>query len=102
LRNLGADAMKDKCNGCLAKAVIDGSAHCAAPKCCKNSSSTLVVTQSMVLKAVYDSGLHQYAPGVLRASWKDGVDIDEPHSALMNFAEKICRAVNKESSSARC
>jgi len=27
--------MKDKCNGCWAKAVIDGSAHCAAPKCHK-------------------------------------------------------------------
>jgi hypothetical protein len=35
----GDEAMKDKCNGCWAKAVIDGSAHCAAPKCNKEAPS---------------------------------------------------------------
>ena len=29
--------MKDKCTGCWAKSVIDGSAHCAAPKCNKDA-----------------------------------------------------------------
>ena len=31
--------MVDKCNGCWAKAVIDGSVHCAAPKCHKEAPS---------------------------------------------------------------
>jgi hypothetical protein len=50
------------------------------------------VDDDMVLKAVYESGLHQYAPGVLRSDPKDG--IAEPHAALMNFARKICKAAN--------
>lgn len=52
------------------------------------------VNEAMVLKAVYESGLHQYAPGVLRTSWKDGIDIDVPCPALVNFANKICKAAN--------
>lgn len=31
--------MTDRCNGCWAKAVIDGSAHCAAPTCYKEALS---------------------------------------------------------------
>lgn len=31
--------MMDKCTGCWAKAVIDGRAHCAAPKCHKEELS---------------------------------------------------------------
>lgn len=31
--------MDDKCNGCRSKSVIDGSAHCAAPKCHKVAPS---------------------------------------------------------------
>lgn len=54
----------------------------------------LAVTEAMVLKAVYESGLHQYAPGVLRTSWKDGIDLDVPCPALVNFAMKICKAAN--------
>lgn len=54
------------------------------------------VDDDMVLKAVYESGLHQYAPGVLRTSWKDGIDIDVPCPALINFARKICKAANVE------
>ena len=56
----------------------------------------LAVTEDMVLKAVYESGLHQYAPGVLRTSWKDGIDLDVPCPALVNFAMKICKAANAE------
>lgn len=47
------------------------------------------LTEKQVLKAVYESGLHQYAPKVLTTKRKDGIDIDEPSSALMNFAGKI-------------
>lgn len=47
------------------------------------------VTEGRVLKAIYESGLHQYAPGVIRKSWKDGIDIDVPHSSLMNFVKKL-------------
>lgn len=57
-------------------------------------SAELSVNEAMVLKAVYESGLHQYAPGVLRTSWKDGIDIDVPCPALINFAVKICKAAN--------
>jgi hypothetical protein len=46
-------------------------------------------TEEQVLKAVYESGLHQYAPGVIRTSWKDGIDIDIPHSSLMSFVRKL-------------
>lgn len=56
----------------------------------------LAVTEAMVLKAVYDSGLHQYAPSVLRTSWKDGIDLDVPCPALVNFAMKICKAANEK------
>ena len=59
-----------------------------------SSMDDLAITKRIVLKAVYDSGLQQYAPGVLRTSLKDGIVIDEPTSALMNFAEKICKAAN--------
>lgn len=57
-------------------------------------SGGLAVTEAMVLKAVYESGLHQYAPGVLRTSWKDGIDLDVPCAALMSFSGKICKAAN--------
>jgi len=53
------------------------------------------VTEESVLKAVYESGLHQYAPGVLRPIWKDGIDIDVPSASLMNFARKLA-AIFKE------
>jgi len=47
------------------------------------------MSEEQVLKAVYESGLHQYAPGVLYTKWKDGIDVDVPTSALMNFVGKI-------------
>lgn len=46
-------------------------------------------TEEQVLKAVYESGLHQYAPDVLKTRWKDGIDIETPSAALMNFARKL-------------
>jgi len=46
--------------------------------------------KDQILKAVYQSGLHQTAPGVLRTIWKDGVEIDEPSLALLNFVNKLC------------
>lgn len=46
-------------------------------------------TEQQVLKAVYESGLHQYSPSVLKTEWKDGIDVDVPSSALMNFARKL-------------
>lgn len=46
-------------------------------------------TEQHVLKAIYESGLHQYAPGVIRTSFKDGIDIDIPHSALLNFVRTL-------------
>jgi len=46
-------------------------------------------TKEEVLKAIYESGLHQYSPEVLRAVWKDGIDINEPSRALMNFVAKL-------------
>ena len=45
-----------------------------------------------VLKAIYESGLHQYASGVLRTEWKDGIDIKFPSSSLMNFVKKLHEA----------
>ena len=51
------------------------------------------ITEKQVLRAVYESGLHQYAPGVIRAMWKDGIDIDTPSPSLMNFARKLMDAV---------
>ena len=46
--------------------------------------------EEKVLKAVYESGLHQYAPaGILVTKWKDGIDIDEPSLYLMNFVRKL-------------
>ena len=47
-------------------------------------------TEADVLKAVYQTGLHQDAPeGVLVERTKDGICIHEPSLSLMNFAEKI-------------
>ena len=48
-------------------------------------------TEDQVLKAVYESGLHQYAPSVIFAKWKDGIDIDVPTLALMNFVGKLTK-----------
>lgn len=50
-------------------------------------------TEERVLKAVHESGLHQYAPGVIRSLWQDGIDVDVPHSALMNFVRKLTGSV---------
>jgi hypothetical protein len=46
-------------------------------------------TEEQVLKAVYESGLHQYAKGVLYRKWKDGIDLAIPTLALMNFVRKL-------------
>lgn len=46
-------------------------------------------TEEQVLKAVYESRLHRYAPDVLKTRWKDGIDIDIPSAALMSFARKL-------------
>ena len=46
-------------------------------------------TEEQVLRAIYESGLHQYAPGVIRTTWKEGIDIAEPRSCLMNFVRKL-------------
>lgn len=54
-----------------------------------SAASDGYATEEKVLKAVYESGLHQYAPGVLRAQWKDGINIDIPSPALMNFVRKL-------------
>ncbi len=49
-----------------------------------------IPNEEKVLKAVYASGLHQYAPnGVLTTKWKDGIDINEPSPYLMNFVRKL-------------
>ena len=45
--------------------------------------------KDQILKAVYQSGLHQTAQGVLRTIWKDGVEIAEPSLALLNFVNKL-------------
>lgn len=46
-------------------------------------------TEEQVLKAIYESGLHQYVPGVITTRWKDGIDIDIPNHSLINFASKL-------------
>lgn len=46
--------------------------------------------EKAVLEAIYESGLHQYAPkGILITRWKDGIDVDEPSHCLMNFLGKL-------------
>lgn len=47
-----------------------------------------VLNEEIVLKSVYESGLHQQAK-VLFTRWKDGIDIDEPTCLLMNFCRKL-------------
>ena len=54
-------------------------------------------TKEQVLKAVYESGLHQYAPQVLDVKWKDGIDIDVPSGSLMNFVGKIVHNTTESS-----
>jgi hypothetical protein len=56
----------------------------------------MTYTEEQVLKAVYESGLHQYAKGVIFAKWKDGIDIDVPTIALMNFVQKLTENSLKE------
>lgn len=46
-------------------------------------------TEEQVLKAIFESGLHQYVPGVITTRWKDGIDIDIPNHSLINFASKL-------------
>ena len=53
------------------------------------ASDSSAPTEDEVLKAVYESGLHQSAPNVLVTKWKDGIDINKPSGYLMNFARKL-------------
>lgn len=46
-------------------------------------------TPEQILKAIYESGLHQYVPGVLTTVWKDGIDIDTPSTYLLHFVRKL-------------
>jgi len=47
-------------------------------------------TEEQVLKAIYESGLHQYAPQVLCKDWKDNIDIkNKPSSYIMGFVRKL-------------
>ena len=52
-------------------------------------SDAAALTEGQVLRAVYASGLHQAAPGVLHTRWKDGIDVNSPSLALMNFVSKL-------------
>jgi len=61
--------------------------HCF--NCEPSAASDCYATEQQVLKAVYESGLHQYAPGVIYRQSKDGIDIDVPTQALMNFVRKL-------------
>jgi hypothetical protein len=56
-----------------------------------NHPSGSVTDEDQVLKAIYESGLHQYCPQVLRTKWKDGIDIDEPSSYIMCFVRKLAQ-----------
>lgn len=49
-------------------------------------------TEKEVLKAVYESGLDQYAPRVIYRQWRDSIDIDVPTSTLMDFVAKLTSA----------
>ena len=44
-------------------------------------------TEEQVLKAIYESGIHQYIPGVLRTKWKDGIDVQSPSNYLLHFVK---------------
>ena len=47
-------------------------------------------TDDEILKAVYESGLHQYASkGILTTKWKDGIDVDSPSLYLIHFVKKL-------------
>jgi hypothetical protein len=52
-------------------------------------------TEQQVLKAIYESGLHQYAPTVIRESYKDGISITIPSSVVMNFVDKLTERNDK-------
>ena len=71
-----------------------GNELCDCDSVCKLATTQrwIPVSEQAVLKAVYESGLHQYAAGVLREKFKDGIGVDVPHSALMNFARKLLPA----------
>jgi hypothetical protein len=56
-------------------------------------------TKEQILKAVYESGLHQYAPTVLATSWKDVIDINVPSMYLLNFVEKLTAREEKPNES---
>lgn len=45
--------------------------------------------ESRVLKAVYESGLHQYIPSVITEKHKDGIAIDVPSGHLIRFVQKL-------------
>jgi len=76
------------CENCDHMKVIESLEH-RLIAASKPSGASAGYTPEQVLKAVYESGLHQYAPKVIQKSWKDGIDIDVPSAALMNFVRKL-------------
>lgn len=53
------------------------------------------LTEQQVLKAIYESGLHQYNPAVIRESYRDGISITIPSFVLMNFVDKLVEGLNE-------
>jgi hypothetical protein len=54
------------------------------------------ISEDDVLIAIYQSGLHQYNPAVLKTKWKDGIDVSVPSIHVMNFAQKLIDRFNQK------
>ena len=86
-----------ECNRCgnlkqsLEFIICDNFRDCAGVYVETIGKPVIQYTEEQVLNAVYESGLHQYAPSVIFAKWKDGIDIDVPTLALMNFVGKLTK-----------
>jgi hypothetical protein len=46
-------------------------------------------TVDQILKAIYESGLHQYIPAVLAQITVDGISTNVPSISLINFVRKL-------------
>ena len=61
-----------------------------------NQVTCSVPTKADVLKAIYESGVHQENPHMIKYHRRDGKIVEDPSAYAMNFAKRL--AQNRENS----
>ena len=74
----------------LGEESTDANSHCPDP-------TGSVPTHAEVLKAIYESGVHQENPHMIKYLRRDGKIVEEPSRYAMNFAKRLAQNSKAES-----